>query len=331
MTTEEQDAHGPTPAPALDWRPISELRYDDRSVLFAAPRPHPYEGWAYDIGGASGVGAAWGWQFPGKPTHFARIAPPNQNGGLSNTVDNGSATTQTHDPKPLSPTTTVSAEDLERAARAHDPATWARPEVEFDDGRFEPLPTPQSMDGGLAGAEGLGQDAVVELREAARALLEDSYPIGAGEADDVRERLRAALAATEGKRSPVEGLRLRGQADGSFIIEKELMCINGLAAWFRLGKIDGPDEAGDGYTEGAYSANLQALRAMLSASALSASAPRAEDLKRAAKAALREIEFVVDALGEEGSTDKGFRTIEGRAREIIAAKDKLRVALSLKI
>jgi len=76
MTIEDQDAQGPTPPPALDWRPLSELRYDDQSVLFAAPRPVPYDGWSYDTGGASGIGAVWGWQFPGKPTHFARITPP---------------------------------------------------------------------------------------------------------------------------------------------------------------------------------------------------------------------------------------------------------------
>ncbi len=103
MRDDEAPANSPPAPPTLDWRPLSELRYDDRSVLFAAPRPHPYEGWAYDIGGASGAGAAWGWQFPGKPTHFARItppqladgepyipAPPKQDGSLSARSDDGS-------------------------------------------------------------------------------------------------------------------------------------------------------------------------------------------------------------------------------------------------
>lgn len=70
---------------ARNWRPLSELRHDDQSVLFASPRPVPYEGWSYGTGGADGVGAVWGWSFPGKPTHFTRIAPPKQDGGPSET------------------------------------------------------------------------------------------------------------------------------------------------------------------------------------------------------------------------------------------------------
>ncbi len=85
-------------------------------------------------------------------------------------------------------------------------------------------------------------EAIAELREAAQALLADSYPVGTGEDDGPRERLIAALAATEPRGHQLAGQwRLRPD-HGGYVIERELSCINGLPAWFSLGRISGYEQ-----------------------------------------------------------------------------------------